>query len=75
MHMATARQTATKPLRISAEDAKRRLEAGETATVLDARNPNAWASSNSKIRGAVRLDSNQPRVDSTWPKDSLTFVY
>ena len=73
--MATASQTATQGPRISAEDAKRRLEGGEPATVLDVRNPNAWGSSNVKIRGAVRSDPQQPRFDPAWPKNRLTFVY
>jgi rhodanese-related sulfurtransferase len=73
--MATASQTATQSLRISAEDAKRRLEGGEPATILDVRNPKVWNSSNVKIRGAIRFDSNQPRFDPTWPKNRLTLVY
>ena len=73
--MATVSQTVTPPARISAEDAKRRLEAGEPATILDVRNPQVWGSSNVKIRGAIRLDANQPRVDPAWPKNQLTVVY
>jgi rhodanese-related sulfurtransferase len=75
MKMATASPTVAQAPRISAEEAKRRLEAGESATVLDLRNPKAWSSSNSKIRGALRLDPNQPRFDSSWPKDRFTLVY
>jgi rhodanese-related sulfurtransferase len=75
MHMATASQTGTQALRIGADDAKRRLEAGESATIVDVRNPKAWESSNSKIRGAIRVDPNQPRIDPSWPKDRLTLVY
>jgi hypothetical protein len=73
--MATASQTATQALRMSAEDAKRRLEKGEAATFLDVCNPKAWDTSNVKIRGAIRLDPNQPHVDPTWPKDRLTLIY
>jgi hypothetical protein len=73
--MATAGQTATQAVRISAEDAKRRLEGGEPATILDVRNPKVWGSSTVKIRGAVRLDPSQPRLDPAWPKNRLTLVY
>jgi hypothetical protein len=73
--MATANQTATQSLRIRAEDAKRRLEESRAATILDARNPKAWDSSNRKIRGAIRVDTNQPRFDPAWPKDRLTLIY
>ena len=73
--MATASPTPTQAARINAEDAKRRLEAGEPATILDVRNPKVWGPSNVKIRGAMRLDPNQPRFDPAWPKNQLTFVY
>jgi hypothetical protein len=73
--MATAAQTATQAPRISAEDAKRRVESGEPATILDVRNPKVWGSSNTKIRGATRLDPNQPHFDPAWPKNRFTVVY
>src|SRR5207245_133002 len=44
-NMATPTTTATQTLTISAEDAKRRLDAGESATILDVRNPKVWSSS------------------------------
>ncbi len=61
--------------RISAEDLKRRLEAGEPATILDVRNPVAWDSSAVKIRGAVRAELAHLHVDPGWPKDRLTVIY
>ena len=73
--MATASPTTTQLPPISAEDAKRRLEAGESATILDVRNPKVWNSSNVKIRGAIRLDPSQPRFDPAWPKDLFTLIY
>jgi rhodanese-related sulfurtransferase len=73
--MATTSQTATQSLRMSPEDAKRRLEKDEAATILDARNPNAWDTSNVKMRGAIRVDPNRPHIDPAWPKDRLTLVY
>jgi rhodanese-related sulfurtransferase len=41
--------------RITAEDLKRRLHAGEDFTVIDVRNPRAWAESGVKAKGAIRV--------------------
>jgi len=61
-----------KNLRISAEEFKARLEAGEPATVLDARNREPWQSSPVKVKGARRWTG---QVDPAWPKERLTVVY
>jgi rhodanese-related sulfurtransferase len=49
-------------LRISADELKRRMSAGEEFTIVDARNPQAWAKATDKAREAIRVDlhSNQP---------------
>ena len=73
--MASASRTASEPLRISAEDVKDRMAAGESVTVLDVRNPKAWESSPVKIRGAVRVSPDQVHIDQAWPRDRLTVVY
>jgi rhodanese-related sulfurtransferase len=72
--MATLSKSAPS-LRISPADLKDRLEAGEAATILDTRNPQAWQSSDVKIRGATRVDAHDFHVDPNWPKDRLTVVY
>lgn len=59
-------------VRIGVEEFKRRLEAGEPITVLDARNKGPWQSSPVKIKGAVRWTGY---IDPSWPKDRLTVVY
>lgn len=59
-------------LRIGVDDFKKRLEAGEVITVLDARNQGPWQSSPVKIKGAVRWTGH---IDPFWPKDRLTVVY
>jgi rhodanese-related sulfurtransferase len=41
--------------KITADELKRRMEAGEDFTVLDVRNPQAWAASEVKARGAIRV--------------------
>ncbi len=72
--MAVTTQTG-ESLRMSPEEAKRRLEAGGPATALDARNPQVWESSPVKMRGAIRVDPDHLRIDPAWPKDRFTLVY
>jgi hypothetical protein len=62
-------------LRIRAEEAVRRVQSGEPATVLDVRNPNAWDGSHEKARGAVRFQPAQVSGELPWPRDRLTVVY
>ena len=59
-------------LRISASELKRRMSAGEDFTILDARNPQAWAQAADKARGAIRVDPHAgdealPRLPHTKP--------
>jgi len=73
--MATTKETQARVARMRAEDLRRRLEAGEPATVLDARAPQAWEASGEKIRGAIRIDPHDLHIASGWPRDRLTVVY
>jgi rhodanese-related sulfurtransferase len=62
--------------RITVEELKRRMEAGEDFTVIDTRNPLAWAESDKQIPEAIRvsvdeLDANLARV----PKDRPLVTY
>ena len=41
--------------RITVEDLKRRMDAGEDFTVIDIRNPTAWAESDTMLPEAIRL--------------------
>lgn len=41
--------------RITAEELKRRMDAGEDFTVIDVRNPAAWADADTVIPGAIRV--------------------
>lgn len=43
-------------VRITAEELKRRMAAGENFVVLDVRNPQAWAQATDKAHGAIRAD-------------------
>ena len=62
--------------KITVEEVKRRMHAGEDFAVLDVRNPQAWAESDVKARGAIRvpLDSFEqylPRI----PKNRAIVTY
>jgi rhodanese-related sulfurtransferase len=59
-------------LRITAEEMKRRMDAGEDFTVIDVRNPQAWAESDTKIPRAIRvamdeLDQKLPGIPKNKP--------
>ena len=41
--------------RITADELKRRMQAGESFTLIDSRNPQAWAKSDFKAAGAIRV--------------------
>ena len=63
-------------LRITVEELKSRMEAGEDFTVIDIRNPQAWAESDTQIPEAIRvpldeLDENLSRI----PKDRPVVAY
>lgn len=42
-------------LRISADELRRRMEAGEQFTIIDVRNPHAWAEATDMAAGAIRV--------------------
>ena len=47
--------------RISPEEANARVLAGEPIVFIDSRNPKAWAASDRKIPGAVRMTADDIR--------------
>ena len=53
--MAETRTTATEPTRLTVNDVDGRMERGEPLAFVDARNPKAWAESNIKLPGAIRM--------------------
>jgi len=62
--------------RITVEELKRRMEAGEDFTVIDVRNPKVWAETDAVIPQAIRvpldkLEENLPRI----PKDKPVVAY
>ena len=60
------------PLRITVAELKKRMESGEDFTIIDTRNPNAWAESDTMIPEATRvpvdqLEQNLGRIPKTRP--------
>ncbi len=58
--------------RITVEELKRRMKAGEDFTVIDVRNPQTWAESDTQIPEAIRvpldeLDENLSRIPKNRP--------
>lgn len=58
--------------KITAEELKRRMQAGEDFTVIDVRNPKAWAESDVKAKNAIRvplesLEQYLPRIPKNKP--------
>jgi rhodanese-related sulfurtransferase len=58
--------------RITVEELKRRMDAGEDFTVIDTRNPTAWAESDTMLPGAIRvpvdkLEENLPHIPKKGP--------
>jgi rhodanese-related sulfurtransferase len=63
-------------LRITVDELRKRMEAGEDFTIIDARNPQAWAESSKKLPDALRvpvdaLEQNISRI----PKNKPIVVY
>jgi rhodanese-related sulfurtransferase len=59
-------------LRITVDELKRRMEAGEDFTLIDVRNPQAWAESDTMLPEAIRvppdkLEENLPRIPRNRP--------
>lgn len=73
--MADTATAKTQDIRISAEELKRRLDAWESATILDGRGSAAWNGGTDKIQGAIRIDPLAPVENPPWPKDRLTVAY
>ena len=58
--------------RITVDELKRRMDAGEDFTLIDVRNPQAWAESDSVLPGAIRatpdnLEESLPRIPRNRP--------
>ncbi len=59
-------------IRITAEELKRRMNAGEEFTIIDVRNPHAWSEATDMAAGAIRValddaDEALPRIPRNKP--------
>jgi len=54
-------------LRITVDELRKRMEAGEDFTIVDTRNPQAWAESNEKIPEAIRVTDNLSDIPKNKP--------
>ncbi len=62
--------------RITVEELKRRIDAGEAFTFIDTRNPTAWGEAKNVIPGALRIMAEAPREDlSRVPRDKPIVTY
>ena len=53
--------------RITVEELKRRMDAGEDSTVIDIRNPQAWALPEAIRVPLDKLEENLPRIPKNKP--------
>jgi rhodanese-related sulfurtransferase len=61
---------------ITVDELRRRMEAGEQFVFVDVRNPHAWAESDIKLPGALRiLPSDLDQHISELPKDRPIVTY
>lgn len=62
--------------RITAEEAKTRVERGEPIAFVDTRNPKAWAESDVRLPGAVRVPIDEvAKSASRVPRDRSVITY
>jgi rhodanese-related sulfurtransferase len=63
-------------LRITVDEVRRRMEAGEDFAFLDVRNPQAWAESDVKLPEAIRIPHDQAKKSlSKIPRDQSIVAY
>jgi rhodanese-related sulfurtransferase len=62
--------------RVGIDELKGMIDRGEPVAIVDTRNPAAWASSRSKIPGAIRISMEEleARAD-TLPRDREIITY
>ena len=65
--------------RITVEELKRRMDAGEDFTVIDVRNPETWAETDTVIPEAIRVpldkrEANLSRIRKSRPVVSTGFL-
>ena len=64
------------PSRIRAIDLRDRIERGEETVLIDTRNPKAWAESDQKLPGALRIPADEIELHThKLPRDQLIVTY
>lgn len=63
-------------LRITLDEVRRKMDSGEPVVFLDTRNPQAWADSDEKVPGAIRVpvDGFESRL-SEIPQNKPIVIY
>ena len=63
-------------LRITVEELRKRMEAGEDFTIIDTRNPQQWAQSDARLPEAIRVpvDKLEEKLPEL-PKDKPIVAY
>ena len=63
-------------VRISVDEIRRRMKAGEQFAFIDSRNPKAWSESDVKLPGAIRIPADQVEQHlAAIPKDKPLVAY
>ncbi len=62
--------------RVTAEEVRERMDRGEQFAFVDTRNPAAWAESDAKLPGAVRVPANELEQHlGEIPRDRAVITY
>lgn len=63
-------------LRITVDQLRKRMDAGEDFMIIDTRNPQAWASSDEKLPEAIRVSLDELEQNlSKIPKNKPIVIY
>jgi len=73
--MSTPGPTTQRSLRITPEELRDLINAGEPVTILDVRGQQAYDGSRERIPGDVRVSPDDFRIDPSWPKNHPTVAY
>ncbi|HKP88027.1 MAG TPA: rhodanese-like domain-containing protein [Blastocatellia bacterium] len=69
-------QDAPEVTRITVDELNERMNRGEQFTILDTRNPQAWAEADTKLPGAIRVAANDVEAHlSEIPRDRAVISY
>jgi rhodanese-related sulfurtransferase len=63
-------------LRITVDELRKRIQGGEEFTFIDTRNPQAWAESQEKLPGAIRIPADASAESlSNLPRSKAIVAY